>query len=108
MDAFDWNDHYCSNCESEFHDLTDKLIMGIQHLETKVVYLRYLLSMHLPDWDGKMLRCDIFHDLTGGYWDHPAYQSYISKYYDGRDPMESKAFTDLMWNISRGKERVGL
>jgi hypothetical protein len=92
----------------EFLDLVDHLISGIQHLELKVVYLRYLLSMYLPEWNGKMLRCDIFSDLTGGFWDKPAYQRYISRYHGGLDPMDGEAFSDFMWRLSRGEDLTGL
>jgi len=108
MDYCVCDDCYCNNCEMEFLDLIDHLILGIQHLESKAVYLRYLLSLYLPKWDGEMLRCDIFSDLSGGFSDKPAYQRYISVYHCGLDPMDGEAYTDFMWRLSQGEDRTGL
>ena len=108
MDDCVLDDCFCNNCEMEFLDLVDHLILGIQHLESKVVYLRYLLSSYLPKWDGEMLRSDIFSDLTGGFWDKPAYQRFMSVYHGGFDPMDGEAFTGFMWRLSRGEVRTGL
>jgi hypothetical protein len=101
-------DDWCNACEMDFFDLINKFVKDIQHLESKAVHLRYLLSKYLPEYDGEMLRCDIFNDLSDSYWDHPAYQKYMSVYCDGRDPIDSKPYTDLLWKLSRGKETVGL
>jgi hypothetical protein len=100
---------YCDGCVMDFYDLIDLLVKDIQHLETKTVYLRYTLSRLLPDkYDGEMLRCDIFHDLTRNHFDQPAYQRYISSYCGGRDPNEDEAYVNLLMRISRGKQSVGL
>jgi len=98
----------CDNCVTKFYDLTDYLIKDIQFLEAKVVYLRFLLSQHLPEHKGEMLRCDIFHDLAGGYWGYPAYQRYMEYYCEGHDPMDCKEHSELMLKISRGEESVRL
>ena len=104
----DWDDDQCTSCEMRFFDLIDQLIMDIRHLEPKVVYLRYLLSMYLPEWDGEMLRCDIFSDLVGSYWDRPAYQDYLKAFYDGHDPLDSDEFNGFMWRLSRGEASANL
>jgi hypothetical protein len=64
-----FDDQYCDNCEMDFCDLIGRLVRDIQHLESKVVFLRYSLSKFLPEYDREMLRCDIFADLYGNYFD---------------------------------------
>lgn len=104
----DCHDNCCDRCVEDFYNLTELLIKDIQHLETKIVYLRYTLSKHLPPFDGQMLRADIFSDLSGCYWDHPAYQDYMDEYNYGQDPMNDAGKTRLMLRISRGEQAVNL
>ena len=94
----------CINCENDMYQLIESFIKDIQKLELRVVYLRYLLSGHLSEYDGKMLRLDIFSDLSGGYYDNAIYQKYLMNYCDGKDPMDCDPFSVRMWRISRGKE----
>jgi len=103
----DLNDFYCDKCALEFYDLIDQLVTEVKHLELKVVGLRHLLSMHLPAYEGEMLRCDIFRDLSDSFWARPAYQKYISEYYGGFDPMDSVSYNDLLKKSSRGEEFEG-
>jgi hypothetical protein len=98
----------CADCVVDFYGLTDALIKDIQHLEAKVVFLRYSLSKHLPAYDGEMLRCDIFSDLSGCYWDNCAYRQYMEKVYDGHDPMDNQKHVNFMIKLSRGKDSVAL
>ena len=97
----------CDACRQDFYHLIDCLIKDIQHLESKAVFLRYSLSKLLPEHEGEMLRCEIFSDLSGGYYDQAAYQQYIKRYCDGRDPMDGAKHCGLLTEISRGKEIVG-
>ena len=94
--------------ETDYFQLIDLLIADIQHLESKVVRLRYLLSGFLPEHDGKMLRCEIFSDLAGSYYDQPAYQQYVEKYCYGHDPMENTNHVEHMMKLSHGDESVDL
>jgi hypothetical protein len=98
----------CSECVECFYGLTELLIKDIQRLEAKIVFLRYTLSGHLPAHDGEMLRSDIFSDLSGGYWDHPAYLEYMEEYNFGQDPMNDACQARLMLKISRGEKSVNL
>ena len=98
----------CDRCVEDFYALTELLIKDIHHLEAKIVYLRYTLSSHLPALDGEMLRSDIFSDLSGCYWGHPAYQKYMDEYNYGQDPMNDAGQTRLMRRISRGEKAVNL
>ena len=104
----EWDDYCCDKCAFDFYVLVERFVEGIQHLELKVVYLRYLLSKYLPELDGEMLRDDIFRDLTGGFWAQPAYQKYLSAYHGGLDPLDSETHNDLMKKLARGQECVGL
>jgi hypothetical protein len=99
---------FCENCGMDFYHLVDCLIKDIQHLESKVVYLRYSLSRLLPENDRKMLRSEIFSDLSGSYSDQSAYQQYVSEYCDGQDPMDIAEYCERLKRISCGKESVGL
>jgi hypothetical protein len=92
----------------DFYDLINKLVNDIQHLESKVVYLRHSLSGYLPEHDGKMLKYEIFSDLVGSYCEQPAYQKYISECHGGNDPMDSDMYNDLLKRLSRGEDSVGL
>ena len=98
----------CDRCVEGFYNLTELLIKDIQHLESKIVYLRYTLSKFLPAFDGQMLRCDIFSDLSRCYWGHPAYQEYMDEYNYGQDPMNDATQSRLMLRISRGEKAVDL
>jgi hypothetical protein len=102
----DYDCDYCDNCEMDYYQLIERLINDIQHLESKTVRLRYLLSRFLPECDGETLRCEIFSDLAGNYYEQPAYQRHISKYYGGRDPMDDDNYCKLLLRISRGEEMV--
>ena len=106
MADFDMDYDNCTGCKDiyEFCQLTDYLISDIQHLESEVVRLRYVLSSYLSKQDCEMLRCDILSDLAGRYYWHTAYQQYISKYCNGHDPMESDKYVEHMLNLSHGKD----
>ena len=108
MCDYEVSSDYCDECEMGFYDFIDLLIMNTKHLESKVVSLRYLLSTFFPDYDAKMLRSDIFSDLSPSFYDQPVYQQYISKYYDGNDPMDDDEYCSLMIRLSRGEESVNL
>jgi hypothetical protein len=99
---------FCDNCGMDFYRLVDCLINDIQHLESKVVYLRYSLSKFLPEYNGNMLRCEIFSDLSGSYIDQSAYQQYVSEYCYGQDPMDTAEYCQRLMRISCGKESVDL
>jgi len=94
---------YCIKCEVDFYQLIDYLIKDIQRLESEVVRLRFSLSWSLPKHYGEMLRYEVLSDLSSSYYDYPAYQQYISAYYDGHDPMESEGYTKHMIKLSRGE-----
>jgi len=108
MTDFEMMDDCCDKCEMDFYQLIEWLINDIQHLESKVVYLRYSLSKLLPEYDGEMLRCDIFSDLSSIHYDQPAYQRYVSRYCGGHDPVDDAEFNKLLMMLSRGEKSVNL
>ena len=97
-------DYDCEDCEAASFRLVDHLIFDIQHLASEVVRLRYLLSWHLPDDVGRTIRGEIVSDLHGSYYDYPAYQRFISRYFDGQDPFESDRYCNHWKKISKGVE----
>ena len=102
------HDDGCDKCEYDFYRLTDRLIKDVQKLELRTVHLRYLLSGYLPEYDGKMLRGEIFSDLSGAYYEEPAYQKYVSNYCNRHDPMECVVFNKRLKKISIGEEEFDL
>ena len=108
MTSYKGRGDYCDNCKLDFYNLIDLFVKDIQHLESKVVYLRYLLSQYFPECDGEMLRCDIFNDLAANPLEQSAYHKYLLEYCGGHDPMDNGAFVDLLIRLSRGEDFVGL
>jgi len=106
MDDTWTNDEFCDGCRLDFYMSIDQLVKDVQRLEAKVVCLRYSLSLYLPKHDGRMLRCDIFSDLAGGYYDQPAYQRYVDACYGGQDPMEQSSYVRRLLMLSKGKGGV--
>jgi len=98
----------CDKHEYDYLNFIDQLVRDIQKLELRIVYLRHILSRHLPDHEGEMLKCEIFSDLAGGYYDDAVYQRYVSDYCDGKDPMEDPDFHEHMIKVSRGEELFDL
>ena len=98
----------CEKCEYDFCQTVDWLVKDIHRLELKVVRLRYLLSGFLPEHNGNMLRLEIFSGLSGRYYDDPAYQKYMSGWYNGQDPMECAKAAERMTKVSRGEEIIDI
>jgi hypothetical protein len=73
----------CNNCIEDAYELVDALVKDIQLLASEVVRLRYLLSWHLTEHTGEMVRCESRSDLHGNYYHYPTYQDYVSEYCDG-------------------------
>jgi hypothetical protein len=98
----------CDNCIEGSYDLIDSLVKDIKHLESKVVYLRYALSKHLSENDGKMLMVDIFSDLSGPHWDNPLYQQYMTAFHDGLNPLDNGDLSKYLKRIMRSNVRSNL
>ena len=98
----------CEKCENDFFQLIDFFIKDIHRLELKVIRLRYLLSGFLPEHEGNMLRIEIFSNLSGRYYDNPAYEQYMERWYSGSDPMDCAEMVELMKKVSKGEEIVDI
>ena len=92
----------CGFANVDYYRLIELLVKDIQHLESKVVWLRYSFSWYLPKYDGVMLRCEIFSALAGAYYDLPAYQQFITDYCDGQDPMQCDYYSENLLSLSTG------
>ncbi len=75
--------------EYRYLQLIDYFVNDIKELEREVIRLRYKLSMRLPNYEGLMLRSEIYSNLAGRYEWHDAYQKYMSLYSNGTDPLEN-------------------
>ena len=73
-------------------DLVDKLVKDIQHLELECISTRYLLSQHMDQEQGELLRMDILENLGRRFRDNPAYELYRNLLYDGGDPMDFRDY----------------
>jgi hypothetical protein len=95
----------CSDCGEiyGFYRLTEQLVNDIKHLEKEIVRLRYALSRHLPEYDGKMLRCEIFSDLSGCSYEQPAYKQYVSFCCGGQDPLDCNNYCKELFALARGE-----
>ena len=94
----------CEDCEAGTFRLIDHLVSDIQHLASEVVRLRYMLSWHLAKDVGETIRGEIVSDLHGSYYDYPAYQGYLSRYFQGHDPFESDRYCNHLRMLSMGEE----
>ena len=54
--------------------LIDELLKDIQHLELECIGTRYLLSQHMEEEQGSLLRSDILENLGRRHYGSPAYQ----------------------------------
>lgn len=69
-------------------ELVDKLVADIEFLELECISTRYLLSQHMDEEHGELLRIDILSHLPPRYSGNPAYELYKDILYSGGDPME--------------------
>jgi hypothetical protein len=94
----------CDHCIEDAYELIEVLIRDIQLLASEVVRLRYLLSWHLPEHTGEMVRCESRSDLRGSYYHYPTYQDYVSKYCDGHDPFDCELYCNHMARLAKGEK----
>ena len=69
-------------------ELVDKLVADIEFLELECISTRYLLSQHMDEEHGELLRMDILSNLAPRHSGDPAYELYKDIMYSGGDPME--------------------
>ena len=78
--------------------LIDELLKDIQHLELECIGTRYLLSQHMEEEQGSLLRSDILENLGRRHYGSPAYQMFKELQYNGGDPME---FRDYLVKVQK-------
>ena len=93
----------CRACEYGFLDFIGCLIEDIKLLECKIVRLRYLLGECHPDkFTGEALKQEILSDSLCCYSDIPEYLKFCAERHNSLDPIESKSFCTLLWNLAQG------
>lgn len=104
------NHKYSYECENECPCITDfcllvhSLVQNINSLEEEVIRWRYALLKYLPAKEAEELRSDIFSNLTGSIVCNEAYQLYVEKMCDGRDPMDDEEHFNRMLRLRDGKD----
>ena len=83
VDCADTCDAVIALCE-----LVDKLVADVEFLELECIRTRYLLSQHMDEDEGELLRMDILSHLAPRYSGEPAYELFKNIMYSGGDPME--------------------
>lgn len=96
----------CDRCVEDSYELIDRLVKDIQLLASEVVRLRYSVSWFLPEHMGDMIRCEIRSDLYASYYHDRIYQDYMSTYYGGDDPLQSKKFCNHLAKLAKGKKSI--
>ena len=102
MTDYDCYGDCCDKCIEGAYEFIEVLVKDVQLLSSEVVRLRYLLSWHLPEHTGEMVRCEIRSDLRGNYGQYPTYQDYVSEYCNGHDPFECELYCNHMERLARG------
>ena len=64
---------------------------------------RYLLSRHMDEEQGSLLRSDILENLGRRHYDSPAYQLFKELLYDGGDPMEFRDYLIKVQKACKGE-----
>lgn len=82
--------------------LIDQLLQDIRHLELECINTRYLLSQHMDNEQGELLRMDILETLGRRYGNDPAYVLYKNLMYDGGYPMEFRDYLAKVREACKG------
>ena len=83
--------------------LIDELLKDIQHLELECIGTRYLLSQHMEEEQGSLLRSDILENLGRRHYGSPAYQMFKELQYNGGDPMEFRDYLVKVQKACKGE-----
>lgn len=84
-------------------ELVDEMVRDIQHLELECISTRYLLSQHMDEEQGELLRMDILENLGSCFSDNPAYTLYKDLIYNGGDPMGFREYLVKVQKACRGE-----
>ena len=84
-------------------ELVDEMVRDIQHLELECISTRYLLSQHMDEEQGELLRMDILENLGNCFSESPAYTLYKDLIYNGGDPMVFRDYLVKVQKACRGE-----
>ena len=84
-------------------ELVDEMVRDIQHLELECISTRYLLSQHMDEEQGELLRMDILENLGSCFSENPAYTLYKDLIYNGGDPMGFRDYLVKVQKACRGE-----
>ena len=93
------------SCESviALWALIDELLKDIQHIELECISTGYLLSQHMDEEQGSLLRSDILENLGRRHYDSPAYQLFKELLNNGGDPMEFRDYRVKVQKACKGE-----
>lgn len=83
-------------------ELVDKLVADVQFLELECISTRHLLSRHMDDEEGDLLRMDILSHLPGRHDGEPAYELFKTIMYGGGDPMNFRDYLVKVHDACKG------
>lgn len=102
---------YCSVCSdiNDFLKLTDAMVDEINELRAEVVRWRQALIKHLPERWADGLQQDIFDNIyLNVYEDFDAYNYYVKRCCNGKDPFDNKKRASLMSRLSKGTDKTSI
>jgi hypothetical protein len=80
----------------------DELVADIQHLEDEVIMLRRDYAALLPERESRLLRSDIFSDLSVTYYNSKLFNEYCRCFHNGVNPLDSEARSERVMKIAEG------
>ena len=83
--------------------LIDELLKDIQHLELECIGTRYLLSQHMDEEQGSLLRSDILENLGAGTMEARHISCFKELQYNGGDPMEFRDYLVKVQKACKGE-----
>ena len=84
-------------------ELVDRLVSDVQFLELECISTRHLLSLHMDEEEGELLRMDILSHLPGRHSGEPAYELFKQLMFSGGDPMEFRDYLVKVQMARQGK-----
>ena len=84
-------------------ELISELLKNIQYLELECISTRYLLSQHMGEDHGELLRSDILENLGRRYYNSPAYRLFTELQYGSGNPMEFRDYLVKVQKACKGE-----
>lgn len=102
---------YCSECSDiyDFMKLTSAMVEEINELRAEVVRWRQAMIKYLPERWADGLKQDIFDNLyLNVYEDYEAYNYYVKRCCNGKDPFDNKQRSKFMERLSKGTDDTSI